>query len=40
MNPEIRIMTILLIEKIRKNMELAENIAVKDSSHYKKDKEE
>ena len=35
MNPQERIRTILLIEKIRKNRECAEKITVSDSSHYK-----
>ncbi len=35
MSPNIRIQTILLIEKIRKNEEFAKKISVEDSSHYK-----
>ena len=35
MSPQERIRTILILEKIRKNKEFAEKIAVSDSSHYK-----
>ncbi len=35
MNPDIRIKTILLIEKIRKYQEFAKKITVRDSSHFK-----
>jgi hypothetical protein len=34
MNPEIRIKTILLIDRIRKHKEYAGKLAVEDSSHY------
>ncbi len=35
MNPDIRIQTILLIIKIRKDQEFAKKITVRDSSHYR-----
>ncbi len=39
MSPDIRIQTILLIEKIRKNEDFAKKITVEDISHYKETRE-
>ena len=39
MSPEIRIRTILLLEKIQQNRIFAKEISVEDSSHYKQKRE-
>ena len=39
MSPEIRIRTILLLEKIQQNRNFAKEIFVEDSSHYKQKRE-